>query len=309
MNKALNYWELIKRALKIAWQNKYLWWFGLFAGGGSMAFSSGGSPSFELPSGSSDSFERAASQAVDQINWGLAAGIFSIILGFGLLLLVFALLARPAIIYGVSQESGGKKSGFADSIRGGFKYFWRFVLLWLVKIAFVLVVFGLPAFIVVGIIVGIVSSAAEMPGLSALFGLQFLPVVLLFIAAVFAGIVFSYVLLFAERFVVLRNMHTGEALRTAWKFIKENWKQVLVLVLITILINVVVMIVLVPAVLIVVLALTLPGVALYFASGVALVIYAILAGLAFMLLMLAVSAFLGTFYSSYYTLAFKELTE
>ncbi len=131
----MNYWDLIKDAFWITLRNRYLWFFGFFAGVGS---SSSFNSNFPTGGGGFDDndFDRsgASAQFLGQLPFdgpvsgvGVAALIGLVLLGL-LIFLVFVILAvisNGGLADSVVAIERGTRRGFGSTWRAGTSRFWR----------------------------------------------------------------------------------------------------------------------------------------------------------------------------------------
>ena len=129
----MNYWDLIKDAFWITLRNRYLWFFGFFAG-------VGGSSNFNFPRGGGgfddNDFDRsgASAQFLGQVPFdgpvsgvGIAALIGIVLLGL-LIFLVFVILAvisNGGLADSVVAIDRGTRRSFGSTWRAGTSRFWR----------------------------------------------------------------------------------------------------------------------------------------------------------------------------------------
>jgi len=270
--------DIIRDSFALAWRNKYLWLFGLFAGG------AGGG--LQFPGGdSSTGLER-----IEEIQaWVLAAIGMIILIGLvvGTIVLVLHTLCKSALIYNIYQiETGG-----AHTLAGGWdfavKRFWPMLGLtvtqWFVLFAFVMII----------VIVEVVLFMASL-ALGFLSLLVALP--LLFAGVAIAMVVWTY----AERFIALENRGVIEALGEAWALGKYEWRTSLTVLLIKIAIAIAFGIV----VGLIGLILALPAVGIWAASKPLAILYGVLVLVPYLVL---VGGYFGTFDYSVWTKVFLKL--
>ena len=149
--------QIIQDAFRLAWRYKYLWLFGLFAGGGA-----GG---LNMPGGGGDENGIPDLDAAKAAIAGAMALIVFIGLVFVVVMMILHAICKSALIYNVYQiETGG-----AHSISGGWdfgrKRFWPMLGLTLVQAMAAIV------FVFVLAMVGIIffAIAAPLGFLSLLF--------------------------------------------------------------------------------------------------------------------------------------------
>lgn len=270
--------DIIRDSFALAWRYKYLWLFGLFAGG------AGGG--LQFPGGDSGT----GLERIEEIQaWVLAAIGMIILIGLvvGTIVLVLHTLCKSALIYNIYQiETGG-----AHSLAGGWdfavKRFWPMLGLtitqWFVLFAFIMII------VLVEVVLFMASLALGF--LSLLIALP-----LLFAGVAIAMVVWTY----AERFIALENRGIIEALGEAWTLGKDEWRASVTVLLIKIGIAIAFGIV----VGLVGLALMLPAVGIWAVSKPLAVLYGILLLVPYLVL---VGGFFGTFDYSVWTKVFLKL--
>lgn len=271
--------DIIRDSFALAWRNKYLWLFGLFAGGagGGLQFPGGGDSSTGL-------------ERVEEIQaWVLAAIGMIILIGLvvGTIVLVLHTLCKSALIYNIYQiETGG-----AHSLAGGWdfavKRFWPMLGLtvtqWFVLFAFIMIIVIVEVvFFMASLALGFLSLLVALP--------------LLFAGVAIALVVWTY----AERFIALENRGIIESLGEAWALGKYEWRTSLTVLLIKIAIAIAFGIV----VGLVGLMLALPAVGIWAASKPLAILYGVLVLVPYLVL---VGGYFGTFDYSVWTKVFLKL--
>src|SRR3954469_6212393 len=157
----MNYGEIIKTAFWITLGNRYLWFFGFFAGGTSTGFNlpTGGSSDFN-----NNDFDQASSGPVfvAQVgqqgafeNVALTVAIVALGLLIVLVFLILALISQGALAESVAALDRGESRRFSSAWRAGISNFWRvlgyYVVFILISLG-LLVVIGVPiALLVAGV--------------------------------------------------------------------------------------------------------------------------------------------------------------
>jgi len=271
--------DIIRDSFTLAWRHKYLWLFGLFAGGigGGLNFPGGGD--------STGGLER-----IEELKaWVLAALAMVLLIGFvaGTIVLVLHTLCKSALIYNAYQiETGG-----AHSLSGGWdfgvKRFWTMLGLtvteWFVLFAFIMVIIlAEVAIFVVSLPLGFLSLLFTLP--------------LLLGGIALALVVWGY----GERFVALENRGIVEAIGEGWTLVRSEWRPTLTVLLVKIAIAIALAIGLGGFGLV----LALPAVGIWVASKPLAILYGILVLGPFVVL---TGAYFGTFDSFVWTKVFLRL--
>jgi len=191
-------------------RNRFLWFFGLFAGTGSFNFS------FNFPTGDDSGGSADSASSIDP------AVVVAIAGGALLLLLVF--LALSAISQGALADSvaalyRGEERRFGIAWTAGRSTFWRVVGLFILT---GLIGLGLLLLIVLplgGLVFGVFSATDEVAArivVAVLAGLGALALLLV------VFVPYSVIVQFAIRGVTLRRSRIRESLRAGWQLFRHN---------------------------------------------------------------------------------------
>jgi len=295
----MSYGEILKTAFTITRRNRYLWFFGLFAGGGAgLNFPTNFSP----PSGD----ERDAfSGGLPSIDPGVIIAVVAVVLLIAVGVIVLSLIAQGALVESVAAIDRGGERRFATAWRSGTRTFWRVlgwaVLLILIALAILLVV-GIP----LGAIVFGVFSATGSLGVRIAVGIV---VALLVIAAlIMLFIPLSIVGQLSVRQLVLREERPVAALKHGYRMFRAHLGPSLLVWLILLGISFGVTIVLFILGLVLGVVVAVPTIALFAADVVAgAIAILVLAALILIPLFLVLFGALGTFTHSVWTLAYLRL--
>ena len=270
--------DIIRDSFALAWRYKYLWLFGLFAGG------AGGGMNF--PGGDST----GGLERIEEIKaWVLAALAMILLIGFivGTIVLILHTLCKTALIYNIYQvETGG-----AHSLAGGWDFavnrFWPMLGLtvtqWFVLFAFIMTIVLIEvALFLASLALGFLSLLIALPAL--------------FVGVALGIVVWGY----AERFIALENRGVVEALGEGWSLTRSEWRATITVLLIKIAIAIALGI----CVGLVALVLALPAVGIWSASKPLAILYGVLVLVPFMVL---VGGFFGTFDCAVWTKVFLKL--
>lgn len=286
----MEYGRIISDSFKIAWRNKSLWVFGLFAGtmGAGFSFDPGARDFFTAGSDWRMTIESARVMIGGDfvLAWIIIIGVI------WLILMALHLICLPALIDGVNKIERGGHFQVGSSFSVGLDFFWRF--LGLVMIALLIAFLGFGLSVMVGLALPGVDTA-----ILSIVALLFLPVTL------FIGFIFTSILALAQRAMVVRNVGIADGLHEGFELLKQNFLKCLVMFLIYIgaligiaLGAVVIMgIIAIPLVLLAVIAES---------AAVLIVILGVVVGLPLLPVMIA---FANTVLQNLYTLFYFELVE
>jgi len=311
----MNYGDLIKDAFRISWRNKYLWFFGFFAGGASSGSNVPSIPS-GVGGGDFDDFDPGGSGFSSSLAAQAGQGIFEnvgllVALGVVVLLLVLVYIALGLISQGALAESvaaidRGAQRRFSSAWWAGFSNLWRvlgyYVLFILISLGFLLTI-GIPLALLVGgtfFATESVGARVSVAVLAALVGIGLL--ILIFIPLAIIG-------QFALREVVVRRERVVSSIGGGYRLFRRNLGRSLLVWIIQVAVMLGAGIALIIAVLLLGLVLFLPTIFLAVAGyTTAAIVAGVIAGLILLPLLLVASGALGTFNHSYWTLAYLRLT-
>lgn len=296
----VDYKELVVKSFRLAWRYKWLWVFGLFAGGGSF----GGGSNLNFDSGSApwrdhraapqmDAFFRAAEVWV-RTHIALIVGVIMVLFIIFLIKMIWSIICQGALIGAAERLDKDEEVGFMDAVRVGIRNFWS------------ILGFDLLLFLIIFVSIMLLVLVGMMAFFTVPLLLIFLvPLLLLFIPlAIAVGLMGSL----GPRFIVIDGHGAVAAVGEAWRLL---WRR-LGPVALTWLISLGLGIGFGLAVLIVLAVLLVPtGIAgfLVFRAGFTLVKLAVFVfiGLAILgALLVALGAF-GAYRSVYWTLAFRQM--
>jgi hypothetical protein len=292
--KRVDFNKLITRSYTITTRYRYLWWLGLLAGIGSGA--NFNPPDSEQMGGK---FKQIGDQAGQWAQAHLPLVIAAAVLLFLLLiaLCVIALMARGGLIGAVQRIEREEPATFRIGMGIGYHAFWRLLGAGLLV--------GLGAIVLIAILAAPIVALfiAEIWWAGVVLILVFLPI--LIFALILANVLTEY----ASRFIVCEGQRIVNALGSAYALIRATKGQSALVWLMFVALSIGVGIALLIVVVLVGGPLFLLGMAIYGAAGLAMtIVYAAVFGLAFLFAVLLVAGITTVFLSSYWTLAYLQLT-
>jgi membrane-anchored glycerophosphoryl diester phosphodiesterase (GDPDase) len=306
----MNYGELMGDAFRITLRNRYLWFFGFFAGG---------STSFNvpnIPTGSgnfdSDDFQSSSSMlSAVQVGQGLGtgvliAGLVIVAIIIALFFIIMSIISQGALADSVAAIDRGDRRGFGRVFRSGMGNFWRvlgyYVVFFLIAIGLLLVI-GIPVALVIGGTFAATQSVGARITVSVVVGL--LAVLALIVVFVPLSIIGQYAL----REIVVRRERVLGSVGSGYGIFRRNIGRSLLILLIQFGISIGIAIAFFLALLIVGLVLFIPTIALAVAGySTAAIIAGVIAGVILVPLLLVATGAIGTFSHAYWTLAYLRLT-
>jgi hypothetical protein len=309
----LNYWDLVRDAFWITLRNRYLWFFGFFAGVGGTSnfnFSTGGG-------GPDNDFDRSgalspiAGQMPFDRPFGGAEVAVVIVLALLALVLFLVFLALVVISNGgladsVAAIDGGQRRGFGSTWRAGASKFWRvlgyYILFFLIGLALLITIAAPLGLVVTAVFLGTEATGARVVAV-VLGALVAIPLLII----VFVSL--SIIAQFALREIVIRGQRVIASIGGGWRIFRQNLGRSILVWLIQIALIIVATIALLVAGAAVGLILFLPTILLSVADlTTAAIVTGIIAGLILLPFLIIAAAVLGTFHHAYWTLAFLRIT-
>jgi membrane-anchored glycerophosphoryl diester phosphodiesterase (GDPDase) len=309
----MNYGDLIRDAFRITLHNRYLWFFGFFAGGTGSNFignvpSGGGNFDF-------DDFRRSgagSSGLTAQVGQGLSntvliLGIVVVVLIVALLFIFMAIVSQGALADSVAAIDRGERRRFGPAFGSGMGNFWRvlgyYIVFFLVGLG-LLVVIGIPVAILIGGTFAVTQSTGARISVAVIVGI--LAILLLIVVFIPLSIIGQYAL----REIVVRRERVVGSVGTGYSLFRRNIGRSLLLWLIQIGLSIGIGIAFLLLLLIVGLVLAIPAIGLAFAdsSTATLVAAGAPAVLIVFLLFLVGSGSIGAYFHAYWTLAYLRLT-
>jgi hypothetical protein len=304
---SINYSSILTKAWTITWKFKILWIFGFLAmlgGSGSGVSSSGPQASYNFR-GSETSTAQVPPEwrnFTDQLStvplntWiDIAVGVVCCLFLLVVACWVLSIIGRGGLIGGIVKADASGSIKFREAWGTGLRYFWRLLVIRLLRI-----VVGLLVAIVVflpGVFLGIITC-----------GLGFIP---LFCGAIVIGALIALWFLLMDYAVVVENQGIGEAVGRAWTILRDNIGPAVIFYLIQFAVSLGVAFVLV--------ILVSPAAVLIFLSVLPLVTHAgalnvamLVAGLILLVLFMLVSALVNSVYTVWqaavWTFAYQAFT-
>jgi len=204
----LNYIAIIGHAAKVTWQNKFLWIFGFF-----LMLGSSGRFSMNIGSNESDSWhtvQNSIEQFFTQQNAAIitACGIFFLVIAIALI--VVAIFARAGLITAVNYIERDEQTTVQRAVRTSRIFFWRLFFLSVIAI-FALLTAAITLFLPIGFLFSVHATAFGFLGM-ILAILIFIPLVILV----------RFLVLYAQFYIVLGDLHIRSALEQAYNLFRKN---------------------------------------------------------------------------------------
>ena len=279
--RSIDYWGIVTRSAGIAWNHKFLWFFGFFAasGGGGGNTANWG--------------ERGATEIKDFFMSHIEV-LVAIIMGLVLLwlvLLVMNLISKGALLSCISRADDGENIRFEDGWHAGLKAFWGMLGISVTAFVVFLVV---TALCVLAVVVPLIGGAAGVAIAVLIGAILFIP----YIAFLF---LLTFTIIYAEREYVIRGCGVADAFSAGLNLTKTCFWQSLLMWLVSFASAMAFLL----SLLVALLAIAMPFILIGIASPPVGLILGIPVGI--VVLILAVSAY-STYDHSLWTLMYRDLT-
>ncbi len=290
----MDYGSLLRRSFDIAWKYKTLWVLGFFAA----AYGSFGEVFEHLPVKRSGWLESSHPQIADVVrDWVISApGIITIVFligGLFLLALIFFvmhLISIGGLIGGVYQIEGDKGYTLKGLFKLGGQYFWRFLGLFFIFFCILgLFVILLISSLVLGIII--------FKALALVLLLPLIPI--LFAGIFFFGTIYSL----AQREIIANETPIFDAVSEGYNLLIRHLSANIIIFLVKMGLEIAILV----AGTIIIAMCAIPFVLIGVSSIYVLIVLLLLVLPIFLLIMVVVEGFLGTFFNSLMTLFYLEL--
>jgi hypothetical protein len=305
----MNYGDLIRDAYRITLRNRFLWFFGFFAGGTGTNFV-GNVPSTGANFNPGE-FQRSGAGLTAQVGQGLSEtvvilGIVLVVLIIALFFIILAIISQGSLADSVAAIDRGEGRRFGSAFSSGTGNFWRvlgyYVVFFLIALGLLMVI-AIPVALLIGGTFAATQSTGARVSVAVVVGI--LAVLLLIVVFIPLSIIGQYAL----RDIVVRRERILGSVGSGYGLFRHNIGRSLLLWLIQLGLSIGIGIAFILLLLIVGLVLALPAIALAFADyTTAAIIAAVIAGLILLPVLLVATGAIGTFFHAYWTLAYLRLT-
>ena len=309
----MNYWDLIRDAFWITLRNRYLWFFGFFAGlGGTSNFNfstGGGGPDNDFEQGGASSpfgGQVPFDGPIGGADVALVAVLALLALVLFVVFLALVVVSNGGLADSVAAIDRGQRRTFGSTWRAGASRFWRvlgyYILFFLIGLA-LLITIALP----LGVVVAAVFVGTEATGARVVSVVLAALVAIPLLIVVFVSL--SIIAQFALREIVIGGQRVIASIGGGWRIFRQNLGRSILVWLIQIALIIVATIALLVAGAAAGLILFLPTILLAVADlTTAAVVTGIIAGLILLPFLIVATAVLGTFNHSYWTLAYLRIS-
>ncbi|GBE16619.1 hypothetical protein BMS3Abin15_00440 [bacterium BMS3Abin15] len=296
--KKIDYFGILKKSWQITWNNKYLWWFGLFmalgSGGANFNFSfdgSGWGDKTETPQEAQEAFANFVSQYSGWIIAGL-----SLLAVLVIIFLILRIIGQVGIIKSVDNIEKGKRSNFSAGLKEGKKYFWKVfftgLLIGLFILAIIIILF-LPVaslFYLKSFIIGTITALLAI--------IIFVPLVILA----------SFIKIYSYLYIVLGNLSIRSALENAYRTFRNNLFSSIVMGLVFIPLVMLMGIAMIFVIVSLAIVFLVVGLIFYFIlNKIGIIITIVLGAISLLFIVLLIKSVYETFHQAAWVLFFREI--
>ncbi len=280
--RSIDYWGIVTRSAGIAWNHRFLWFFGFFAASGG----GGGGNSMNW-----------RDHGVDEIrdffmsHIGMMVAIIMGLVLLWLVLFVLNLISKGALLSCISRADDGERIRFEEGWHAGIRAFWGMLG---IAVAALVVFLVVTAVCVLAVVLPLIGGAAGI-AIAIFIG------VVLFIPYIVFLFLLAFTVIYAEREYVIAGGGVADALSAGWNLTKTCFWQSLLMWLVSLVSSMAFVV----SLLVVLLAIAMPFILIGIASPIAGLLLGIPIGL--VVLVLAISAY-STYEYSLWTLMYRDLT-
>jgi len=300
----MDYGNVLARAWQISWRWKVLWILGLLAGLG-RAMSGGSNTRYTMGSGE---WGGPADFGIPPQVFGALAGAACLGIIIGIVLWVISVIARGGLIAGVQQVEEEGDTSFGRAWRAGASRFWTLFGIGILAaipmiIAILLGVFVLGTTVFAGIQAS--GSSSGLGGIGAILAPAVCCSLIFFCGLFILTLVLAQIRIYAERAAIMEDLGWIDAFKRGWEVLKENLGPTIILWIIFFFVGLGLAL-LIGAALVV---LMLPFIAILTSTDPASWAVGPLCcgGVFIAVILAAITAFIETFTSATWTLAYRDL--
>ena len=224
----MNYSQLIRRPFEIVARRPYLWLLGFLAGGaaglnlpgsGTSQPGSGTNHGYSAASGTYHGPSWSMLQSVWNANWEWIVGVLALLAAVAIVMFILGCIATGGIIHAAVEHDANREYKLGSAWRAGYVTGWRIAGLRLLTFLLAIMPGFLVSALVLGAIVGAVSSAATAVVLGLLAAAASLVSLVFWLAL---GVAFE----FAQRIIVLEDGPVAQSLSMGFRLIRWHFKEV-----------------------------------------------------------------------------------
>lgn len=298
----MDYIGILKKSYQISIKNKFLWIFGILAGGyGGFQGFGGSFNSFNSGGTDRGKIDKVINSFDFNTFWshyaGLVIGLIVFFVVLGIIFTIIGIIFQGALIGSVAKIDADEKANFKTGWRIGWHHFWRIFALGLI--------YGLIVFISLTILIvpTIIFVLIHLVPLAVIWG------ILIFLICLFLWIILGIISPYSLRFLVIKDSGIVESIREAWRLLRHNFGHIIVMYLLLMVVGMVVGVGLLIAIVVILGIFALIGLGLWLLSPIPAIIFAVIAGICFFVAVAIFSGFYNTLTSSVITLTYRNLTK
>jgi len=226
-SRQFSYRGILKKSYQIVKKNKFLWFFGLFAG----LFGVGNElnvifKNYTDIGASTDAIFNLRSLYEGGVFWSILnnikdffsaypwqATLFILVIAvIAVIVIWLATISQISLYDAVNKLVRGRKTGYTEGYQAGNKFFWK---VFLINVTVKIVLYGLFLVIAAPLLSWFLIRGNVWGG--------FLFVILLFFISIPIYVIANIVVRYAIMFIVLKSQSMGQAIKQGWQLFKVNW--------------------------------------------------------------------------------------
>ncbi|MBC7266645.1 MAG: hypothetical protein H5T75_06715 [Coriobacteriia bacterium] len=214
----MDYFDILKRGLKIAWEHKRLWVLGFFVAGSAGVSNPYGQATFTSGDEQSSAAQVESFARWVEANTGLVVLFAALLVFVGLVMFVLSIAAQGGLVWATNEAADGRRPRLGEAWAVGFRRWGRTIMIGLCLFGPLLVaavVLFVALFVPVFSVITQASDAEVAAGAgvgSILCGIPLLLLVVI-VGSVVLGLVFTLAL----RYGVIEDRGFGQSISAAWK--------------------------------------------------------------------------------------------
>lgn len=214
----MDYFDILKRGLKIAWEHKRLWVLGFFVGGAAGVSNPYGQATFTPGDEQSSAAQVESFARWVEANTGLVVLFAALLVFVGLVMFVLSIAAQGGLVWATNEAADGRRPRLGEAWAVGFRRWGRTFMIGLCLFGPLLVaavVLFVALFVPVFSVITQASDAEVAAGAGV--GSILCGIPLLLLVVIVGSVVLGLVFILALRYGVIEDRGFGQSISAAWK--------------------------------------------------------------------------------------------
>jgi len=288
----INYWEILKKAWKIAWKNRYLWWFGFFV---SLSWLANFNCFFDSEENPAEQ-EKIMQFISQNVCWVIIIGLAFFVVW--IIFFVLKIIGKGALINSIFSQ--------LQEEQGNFKIGWKKGKENFKKIFLIIFVLGLFILFTIGILT--IPVAVLLINHNYIIG--FLMAFLAVVIVISLLILTAYLRIFGCLYAILGKLNFWTALEKAYDLFRKNIRSSLIMGIIFIPVNIFLAILFFMLFIPIAVIFFVAGLILYFTAGpIGAIISSVIGLIIFLFFILVIRSVYEVFSQAVWILFFQEIVK